>query len=316
MPITISLLVDDAAPVNTMFWHDPPSVHPFLMSNALARDFAGLCAAHGVHGKFSVLPMPCALGGIDGQLAHVPQRHLAGFLRIVREQIAPRFDITPEILTHLVAYRLAGGFQHVYEDEWVAHATVQEITDYIAVGLRILDVVGLPANGVTSPWNTGQHNELDYAKAIGAAQWRVHRRRVTWYFLHMFGHGPARGPWVSWRNPKTGQVVVSIPTTTGDAFWNTQRPASLTRRAARAAAAAGVDGLLTADGRAGRIREVIDQGCPVLLLTHWQSLFSDGTCAGLWGLARLLQRLRKVFGRELDWVTCSALAAKTAKESA
>jgi hypothetical protein len=69
------------------------------------------------------------------------------------------------------------------------------------------------------------------------------------------------------------------------------------RRAARAAAMHGVDALLSRDGRHGRIRELDDQGCPVLLLTHWQSLFSDGTCAGLWGLEQLLMRLQNVWSR-------------------
>ena len=295
-----------------MFWHDPPHNHPFAIPNAFTRDFGELCAEHDVWGKFTVLPMPCGLGGIDGKLSHVPARDLAEFLRIVRTLIAPRFDITPEILTHAAAYRLTGGFHHLCEDEWVARATLKELTDYVALALRILEHVELPATGVTSPWNTGMHNEARYAQAIGAAQWRVHRRRVTWYFLHVLGSGPARPPWVSWRNPKNGQVVVSIPATTDDAFWKTQRPMALTRRAARAAAAAGVDALLSANGKTGRIRELISQRCPVTLLTHWQSLYSDGTCAGLWGLERLLKRLHSLIGEDLTWASCIELAEVTA----
>jgi hypothetical protein len=313
MPVPIALIVDDCAPVNLMFWMDPPHAHPFAMPNSLTRDFAELCAVHDVRGKFTVLPMPCGLGGIDGKLNHVPPRDLVEFLRIVRERIAPRFDITPEILTHHAAYRLTGGFHHLYEDEWVARATVKEMTDYIALALRILEHVGLPATGVTSPHNTGEHNEPQYAQAIGAAQWRVHRRRVTWYFLHVLGSGPARAPWVSWRNPKNGQVVVSIPATTTDPFWATQRPMALTRRVARAAAVAGVDALLSPDGKTGRIRELIRQRCPVLVLTHWQSLFSDGTYAGLRGLERLLERLRPLIGSELAWTSCIELAERTAQ---
>jgi hypothetical protein len=308
MPIPIALLVDDGAPINPMFFHDPPYAHSLLMPNSLIRDFADLCDEHGVRGKFSVLPMPCCLGGIDGRLNHVPQRHLTAFLKTVRDRIAPAFDITPEILTHLAAYQLEGGFAHVYEDEWIARATVDEMTDYIALALEILDHVGLPATGVTSPWNTGEGNETAYARAIGNAQWRVHRRAITWYFLHMLGADLPRRPEVTYRNPVTGQVVVSIPTTTNDPFWDTQRPMSNTRLAARTAARAGVEALLFADGRSGRIPEVMAHECPVTILTHWQSLYSDGTCAGLWGLERLLKRLRKTFGGELRWTTCSELA--------
>lgn len=313
MPIPMSLIVDDGAPVNPMCFHDPSCAHSLLIPNSLIRDFADLCSEYGVSGKFSVLPMPCCLGCIDGTLNHVPRRHLAEFLKILRKDIAPRFDITPEILTHLAAYRLEGGFAHVYEDEWIARASVSAMTDYIALALEILKRVGLPATGVTSPWNTGKTNEDDYAQAIGNAQWRVHERAVTWYFLHVFGAGKPQGPSIRYQNPVTGQVVVSIPATTDDPFWGTQRPMSNTRRAARSAALRGVDALLSEDDdKSGRIREVIAQGCPVTVVTHWQSLYSDGTCAGLWGLARLLARLRKIYGNDLCWTTCSELAAQAA----
>lgn len=310
--IPITLLVDDGAPVNLKALMDLPHPHPLLIPNDLVRDFAGLCEAYGVRGKFSVLPMPNCLGGIDGRLNGVPPRHLARFLSIVRKRIAPRFDITPEILTHLAAYRLEGGFHHLYEDEWVARASEAEMTEYFCLALEILDHVGLPANGMTSPWSTGSRNEPAYARAIGAAQWRVHRRRVTWYFLHVGATGEVPRPTISLRNAKNGQTVVSIPATTDDAFWNTQRPMSTSGRAARAVACAGVDSLLSADGRCGRIPEVIRAQAPVAILTHWQSMFSDGTGVGLWGLERLLKRLERVYGARLTWTTCSELARQTA----
>jgi len=308
MPITISLLVDDGAPVNPMFFHDPPCDHALLMPNSLLSAFSDLCDEYGVRGKFSVLPMPCCLGSIDDQVNHVPQRQLTGFLKIVRERIAPRFDITPEILTHFAAYRMNGGFQHLYEDEWVAKASVAEIADYIVLALEILRDVDLPASGVTSPWSTGNRNEPDYAKAIGDALWRVHRRPLAWYFLHVIGQGQARAPSVTWRNPETGQAVVSIPAATHDPFWDTQRPISNTLSAGRAAAKRWLNAILAADGKSGRVPEVIGQNCPVTLLTHWQSLYSDGTFAGLWGLEYLLKLLRKHYGNELAWTTCSELA--------
>lgn len=48
----------------------------------------------------------------------------------------------------------------------------------------------------------------------------------------------------------------------------------------------------------------------VTVLTHWQSLYSDGTCAGWWGLERLLGRLQKQHGNDLAWSTCSELAKR------
>jgi len=315
MTIPISLIVDDGGPVNAMFWHEPPVEHAFAVPNSFTRRFADLCVRHRVRGKFSVMPMPMCLGRIDERLAYITPRHLAGFLDLVRDRIAPQFDITPEILTHLRAFRLGrGGFMHLHEDDWVARAKVPEMTDYIALALRILQGVGLPATGVTSPWMTGITNEKAYAEAIGRAQWRVHRRKLTWYFLHMVRQGPGRRPSVAWSNRRTGQKVISIAANTDDPFWRTQRPHSATARAGRAAADRGVDQMISADGRAGRLRELFDLGCPMVIVTHWQSLFSDGAAAGLAGLERLLARIEKVFGRDVAWVKCSQLAAMAARD--
>jgi hypothetical protein len=309
MAIPISLLVDDGAPVNPMVFHDAPHEHPLRIPPSFVADFAAVCERYGARGKFSVLPMPLGLGDLNRRVNHVPARDLAAFLRLLRRRVAPRFDITPEILTHLAAYRFEGGFHHLYEDEWVARAGEEEIANYVALALEILVDVDLPANGVTSPWSTGNRNEDVYARAIGAAQRRVHRRPVTWYFLHVAGAGPAHRPSVTWRNPGNGQVVVSVPANTDDPFWGTQRPMARTLRQARAAARKGVDALLSPDGRGGRIPDVIAQGAPVTILTHWQSLFSDGTCAGLWGLDLLLARLTARYGPKIEWTLCSELAA-------
>jgi hypothetical protein len=72
-----------------------------------------------------------------------------------------------------------------------------------------------------------------------------------------------------------------------------------------------LDRLLSPDGRTGRIRQLVESGHPVVLLTHWQSLFYQGTELGLDGLGALAERIRKVFGNQVEWVTCSELARRT-----
>jgi len=66
---------------------------------------------------------------------------------------------------------------------------------------------------------------------------------------------------------------------------------------------------LTADGRAGRIRDLLDGGGEVVLCTHWQSLFSNGTMAGLGVLAEVGRRVRDNLGDAVRWTKCSDLAA-------
>lgn len=313
MRLPISLIIDDGSCINTMFWHHPEQKHAFLISNEFTRTFADLCRRYGVKGKFSLLPMPAGLGRMDGQLNNVPARHQALFLNIVRKHIAPRFDITPELLTHVRAWDLKERrCLNVFEDEWVKRATVPEMTDYLSLAFRILRNAGLTATGVTSPWDTGIHNETDYAAAIGRAYYRVFRRKFTWYFLHCLGKCKPRRPWISWRDRRQGLTVVSVPALTDDPFWGTMT--APTQALARRAALRGVDMLITRNGRQGRLRELFDRGYPLILLTHWQSLYSEGRGAGLIGLKELLVRIERIFGNRVEWMTLSDLARSTVRD--
>ena len=307
MAVPASLLVDDGAPVNLMVWHCTWQEHVRVVPNVMLRDFAGLCERHGVSGKFSIPPMPAALGRIDQQLSGVRPAHLRKFLDIARRRIAPRFDITCELLTHLAAFNVRGGyFEHVYEDAWVGQADADQIAETIALALKILDSVGLRSTGVTSPWSTGVDNEKAYAQGIARAFWRVHRRKRSWYFLHCMDESRPAWPWVAWKDAGPGLETVTVPANTRDVFWPTQYATSL--RAARAAARAGADELLSRDGRSGTVRKLVDAGFPVTILTHWQSMFSNGRLAGLWGLELLLERMAAHLGDEIRWMRCSELA--------
>ena len=95
MAVPASLLIDDGAPVNLMRWHCPWENHERLIPNKLLRDFSALCEAYGVRGKFSVLPMPAALGRIDRRPNGVSPAHLRGFLEIIRRRIAPHTSTSP-----------------------------------------------------------------------------------------------------------------------------------------------------------------------------------------------------------------------------
>jgi len=315
MALPASLIIDDGAPLNPLYWLHPhvPQLH--LIPNSLLREFADVCDRYGATGKFTILPMPAALGRIDEGLNYVPRAHLAGFIRVARERIVPRWDITAELLTHDVVYDIAADrYRREFEDAFVSRATVAEMTDYLALAFRILKRVGLPANGVTSPWVAGIDNERRYAEAIARAQYRVHRRKFAWYFLHLLGRRAPGWPWVAWRSRKDGLVCVTVPANTDDPFGGTCRATS--KRASRAAARAGADAMLSADGRRGRVREIFDARCPIVILTHWYNMFSRGRRTGLWGLEQLLARIEATFGDDVEWMPCSRLARSVLKRSA
>src|SRR5579864_2367408 len=300
--IPMSLIVDDGSPVDPLFYELPGYETPFLVPADFTRRVAETFDRFDLRGKLTIIPMPSCLGRIDKSLKRVPQDHLDAFLKIVRERIAPRFDITPEFLTHLRAYNLkTGDYGHIYEDVWITHAPLEEIVEYFTLAFQILQNVGLPATGITSPWVSGSDVEKKYAQALADAQWKVFQRKVTWYFLWGSDFGPPRKLSVEYEAPEREQKVVSVPVNAPDIFWSMERPLGERRQFIQK----NIDRLISADGRTGRIRELIDTGAPVILLTHWQSLYTQGTGLGLEGLAALAERIQKVFGSNIEWITCS-----------
>jgi hypothetical protein len=117
--IPVSLIIDDGAPVDPLFYELPGYKTPFLVPAEFTKKVAETFDRFNIQGKFTLIPMPSCLGRIDQSLKRVPQEHLQEFLKIVRERIYPRFDITPEFLTHLCAYDLKIGQykRHLFEEQ-------------------------------------------------------------------------------------------------------------------------------------------------------------------------------------------------------
>jgi hypothetical protein len=305
-----SLIVDDGSPVDPLFYELPGYETPFLIPAKFTKRVAETFDRFNLQGKFTVIPMPSCLGRIDQSLKRVPQDHLTEFLRLMRERIAPRFDITPEFLTHLSSYDLkTGDYQrHLYEDSWISQASGEEIVQYFSLAFRILSNVGLEATGITSPWVSGIDVESKYAKALGEAQWDVFKRKLTWYFLHAAADNePPIQCSVEYKDADRGQVIVSVPANAGDIFWSMDLT---TKKERLKLINDGIDRLISPDGKTGRIHQLIDTGFPVVIVTHWQSLFTQGTELGLEGLVVLADRIQKVFGSGFEWVKCSELARR------
>lgn len=305
----MSLIIDDGAPVDPMYYEHPGYPTQLLIPPGFTRRVADTFARHGLRGKFTVIPMPSCLGRIDQSLKLVPRDRLAAFLKEVRERIAPSFDITPEFLTHSRVYDLKRNrYLRLFEDAWISRAPLEEVVEYFVLAFEILRNVGLEATGVTSPWTSGIDVEKKYARAVADSQWKVFNRKLTFYFLHATDWGSPRRCTVECEVPERGQVVVSVPANCADIFWPAE---SATRAEQRDQIRKGIDRLLSADGRTGRIRELAEAGYPVVFLTHWQSLFYLGTELGLEGLNALAERIRKVFGNRVEWVTCLELARRS-----
>jgi len=311
--IPISLIIDDGSPVDPLFYEIPGYETPFLVPAEFTKRVAETFERFDLRGKMTIIPMPSCLGRIDKSLKRVPPEHLEAFLKLVRERIAPRFDITPEFLTHLRAYNLkTGDYQHIYEDVWISRAPIEEVIEYFTLAFQILHNVGLDATGITSPWDSGIDVEKKYAQALGEAQWKLFQRKVTWYFLYSISWGAPRRLSVEYRDAERGQAVVSVPANAPDIFWSMELPPEKRRPFI----SNNIDRLLSPDGRTGRIRQLLESGHPVVLLTHWQSLYTQGTGLGLEGLTALAERIQKVFGKNLEWISCSERAQRFVRSAA
>jgi hypothetical protein len=307
--IPCSLIIDDGSPVDPLFYEIPGYETPFLVPRAFTQRVADTFDKFDLRGKLTIIPMPSCLGRLDQSLKRVPAEHLQDFLQVVRERIQPRFDITPEFLTHLRAYDLKKGqYQHIFEDVWITGAPPEEIVEYFVLAFTILKNVGLNAPGITSPWVSGIDVEKKYVKALADAQWRVFNRKFTWYFLYATDWGDPRHCTVEYRDAERNQSVVSVPANFADLFWSMEKPSGERPKFIKD----NIDKVLSEDGRTGRIRQLIDSGHPVILLTHWQSLYTQGTGLGLEGLTTLAERMRKVFGNNIEWVSITEMARRSA----
>ncbi|MGO8747816.1 MAG: hypothetical protein ACLQNE_17725 [Thermoguttaceae bacterium] len=317
--LPVTLIIDDAAPcINVYRWHaaerqkmDKPTLksgEPVVrdVPVAFAAELAEVLRRRGIKGKFSVLPYPAGLGSIAQGLQGYSQADVDRWLAIVRREIAPRMDITPEILTHTKALDLA---THTLlsenEREWSTHQTAETLTPYIAEALRILKAVDLPATGVTSPWDFGSKVEPEYRRAILNAQQQVNGRRRSWYFLYQSGELSLQSKVV---HRDADGWLVSIVSQCPDVFWQTMETKETSDAYVRSIA----DQLLTEDGQRGRAAQLFRAGTPVVMLAHWQSLFSNGRKTGLRVLDEVGRRVQTAWGNRAHWVTCFELADQIA----
>ena len=101
--------------------------------------------------------------------------------------------------------------------------------------------------------------------------------------------------------------VVSIPSNCPDRFWQSlDNPDDSDEFVHHMA-----DQLLTEDGTAGDIADVIaDDGWPVLL-AHWQDMYCSGRMVGLKALEMVLSRIERLLGDKVEWHSASELMRKT-----
>lgn len=301
--VPISLIIDDPAPVvsvyhahsDTGYTLDGRPLIPHVPNDFL-RAFCSVVKERGLKGKFSVIPMPGNQGDILNGLHGVENALVQEWLDLVKEQLVPAFTVGPEMLSHHKAVDIATGkAMELREDVWASTKDRTELMPYIACALSMLKEAGFDAYGVTSPWAFAIEVEDEYAAAISKAVYEVTGRTEAWYFLRGLRGVPEPKPWIA--HEEDGRTVVSIPATTTDHFWQTIDTTETSDEFVNRIA----DELITPDGQEGEIIRVLENGGYPILITHWQSLFSNGLGTGLRALNEVGRRIQANLSDRVEW---------------
>ena len=303
--IPISLRIDDPAPIVSVYHEHARSRttkdgRPLIPTfpNSMLFSFCDIIERNGIKGKFSVVPMPGNKGNIVRGLEGVDQRLVDEWLDTVKMRVMPAFTVGPEVLTHHKAIDIATGETlDIKENLWSFSQDRTTLTPYIARALSMLKEAGISAIGLTSPWDFGIEVEEEYVHAISRAVKEVSDSDTAWYFLRALRDVPNAKPWVALE--EDDRVVVSIPATTRDVIWQTIDSTDTSEEYVSGIA----DTLITADGKSGDILRVLETGGWPILITHWQSLASNGLFTGLRVLDEVGQRIRTHLSDRVEWMS-------------
>jgi hypothetical protein len=281
---------------------------PLWIPNSFLDRFCDVVERRGMAGKFSIVPAPGGLGDVVNGIADHDPALTRQWLETMQRRLSPRWSFCSEGITHNLAADLTnGGYFPEGENAWSQHQDRSTLTPYLIHQLELLREAGVDATGVTSPWVFGIEVEDEYIAALVAAQRAVYGREFSWYFLHMLKEPDTR-PWVAYRKGQT--TLVHLPANTDDVWWATIDSVRDDAEFLNGLA----DKLLTEDGRSGAIREILDAGGWPILLTHWQSLFSNGLETGLAALDEVGRRIESTLGDEVEWQSFDTIARRTAAE--
>lgn len=291
----LSLIVDDSCPVVnlTYYWihqrhawkarHQPNippdrwegdaiqlrKIPPTIPAD-FAYEWAEWCWENGVKGKFSLIPYPAGVGRVDEGFPDFPTHEYQAWLRIYRELIWPSFDLTPEMLTHtavvdLDIFSLTEEWEQV---EWVDPPVDNRLTDYIITAMEMLDNVGIPCEGVTSPGAFGKRQEAAYAKAVLTASQHVNNNPRPFYFLWL-KHDELPDVPIWYPEKEKGVAIASIVSCAGDWFggWTGYDLGD-------------ADRFITEDLQGGRLPPILEKELPCVLVGHWPGFYFNGEKSG------------------------------------
>lgn len=284
-------------------WREWPREIP----DEFVRQFGEWCAEHGVKGKYSIVPNPACVGWLDRELPGWSRKQLRDSLGLVRELMLPNWDIHPEMITHTRVIDLKTGRplepanSATMENSFPqAPISVDQLTEYLAYALRILQNCGLPCEGITTPGGFGNRMKAELGAAVFDAVRDVFGSELPHYFKYVSSGEESTEPrleHVRDLGTDAPRVVVNVPAGTGDWFggWTGASPSEGSRYA-------------NEDATAGRMVELIEQGRPAVMLCHWPGMYCNGGLQGFRDFQQVVRALQGRFGQQTVWMKVSEIA--------
>ncbi|MCY2952257.1 MAG: hypothetical protein NTU53_09810 [Planctomycetota bacterium] len=285
----------------------PWKTWPREIPDAFLREFGEFCAAHGVKGKFSIVPYPACVGWLDRELPGWSRQELAASLKLVRDLMLPNWDIHPEMISHTrvidirtgrpMAEINAGTMENSYPQ---GKKSVDELAAYMAYALRILKNCDLPCEGITTPGGFGNGVNDELSAATGQAVRDVFGAEIPHYFKYISDGNQSTRPkleHVEAAGTQSPRVVVNVPAGTGDWFgnWDGDDEPQGPKYA-------------TDDATAGRMVELIERGEPAVMLCHWPGLYTHGTKKGFEQFKRVIRGLDGRYREKTIWMKIGEIA--------
>ena len=279
---------------------------PREIPDSFVRKFGEYCREHGVKGKYSVVPYPACVGWVDRFMPGWSRKDLDDSLALVRDFMAPDWDIHPEMVTHTWAVNPKTG--RPYEEKSANYLenfgfsvgmSTDQMAEYIAYALQPLKNVGLPCEGVTTPGGFGSRSRPALAEGTLQALRDVYQTEIPHYFRDLFTDDRSVAPIVqlaSGLDTDDPQCVVHTIGCTGDWFggWDGLEPGS-------------VDQFITEDLERGRMVEVIAREEPAIMVCHWPGIYYNGEELGFNIFQEIVRRLEARYDN-LVWMKLSEIA--------
>lgn len=307
MKVPISINIDDFAPVVHVYYEhyhrpdkktkDGRDLLPTIPFSFMEK-FCALVENYGAKGKLSVIPLPGCKNPYETEEAK-------RWMELLNKHIKGKFSFCPEMLTHHLAYDIDNDcFLDINEEDWSNLQGEQELTRYIEYSLRKLKERGVTPTGVTSPWHFGSKVIDNYRNAILNAFANVFGKGNYWFFLDTEPGGKAKVLLES-----NGSKLVAISATVSDFFWRSIDCPRCDQEFINEMA----DNYITEDGTSGGIIDTLNLGGHPVILTHWQSLFSNGTECGLRALEVVLDRINKNLADRVEFASYDEKMIETVK---